>query len=133
MAEPTSSPSPSSPAAVVGQARALWGKLPGRARLAAVAVVVVVLGAIGYLALASDGPTWQPVAQQLSPEDVNELSNVLSSHAIPNRLGAGGKTIEVPPDKLAEARVAAAAAGLPRGGVGFELFEGASLGQSSFA
>jgi flagellar M-ring protein FliF len=66
-------------------------------------------------------------------EDASELSTVLAGRGIPQRVGAGGRTVLVPAERLAEARLAAASAGLPRGGVGFELFEGASLGQSSFA
>ena len=120
MSEPTTSSALSSPAALASQARAMWGKLPDRARFAAIAIVVGVLGAIAWLTLGHHDDAWAPVAQQLSPDDAAELSAVLSSHAIPSRVAGAGKIIEVPADRLPEARVAAAAAGLPRGGVGFE-------------
>jgi flagellar M-ring protein FliF len=118
---------------LVSQLRGLWQKMPRLARLGGVAVIVVVLGAVLWTTFGTTTESWQAVARELPPEDASELSTLLAGRGIPQRIGAGGKSVEVPADRLAEARLAAASAGLPRGGVGFELFEGVSLGQSSFA
>ncbi len=115
------------------QLRAIWHKMPKLARAAAGAGIALVLGAVLWMSLSGSGAPWQAVTQEMTPEDASELSTVLAGRGIPQRIGAGGRTVEVPASRVAEARLAAAAAGLPRGGVGFELFEGVSLGQSSFA
>jgi flagellar M-ring protein FliF len=49
------------------------------------------------------------------------------------RLASGGSTILVPSDKVAEARLQMASAGLPKSGrIGFELFDKANFGASEF-
>ena len=49
------------------------------------------------------------------------------------RLADNGSTILVPSDKVAEARLQMAAAGLPKSGrIGFELFDKANFGASEF-
>ncbi len=118
---------------MTGQAQALWGRLPKGARVGAIAIVVVILGAVAWTSLRTPESGWKPVAQRMSPEDTSELAALLESRGIATRIPEGGQSVEVPTERLAEARVAATGAGLPRGGVGFELFEGASLGQTSFA
>ncbi len=126
-------PTPNPAQQLTRQVRAQWQQMPRPARLGGIAIAIVVLGAAAWMGLAGGGDAWRPVVVSLPPEDASELSAVLASRGIPQRIGAGGRSVEVPEARLAEARVAAAAAGLPRGGVGFELFEGVSLGQSSFA
>lgn len=130
MADPTPAPSPL--VAIASQARALWQRLPGRARVVAIATVVAIVGGLAVLALRPGPGPWQPVVEQIAPADAAELGALLAAHDIPHRFGKRGR-IEVPAGELAAARVVAASAGLPRGGVGFELFDGVKLGQSSFA
>jgi flagellar M-ring protein FliF len=134
MPEPTPpAPSPTSPAALAGQAVALWRRLPARGRAAAIAAVVAIVGVVGFLWLRPGPEPWPTVVEQLTPIDATELAATLAQRGIPHRLGPDGRSIEVPSTRLAEARVAAASAGLPRRGVGFELFDRVKLGQSSFA
>ncbi len=127
-------PPPTTPTRELGsQLRTQWQRMPRTARLGGVVVAAVVLGLVAWTALRAGDESWKEVATAMPPEDAAELSSVLAGRGIPQRIGADGKSVMVPRERLAEARLAAAAAGLPRGGVGFELFEGVSLGQSSFA
>ncbi len=126
-------PTSSTAAQLTSQLGAQWRRMPRSGRLVGFALVLVVLGTVVYLSVAGGGDGWRPVATSMPPEDASELSAVLAGRGIPQRIAGGGRTVEVPAARLAEARLAAASAGLPRGGVGFELFEGISLGQSSFA
>lgn len=129
-------PTPPAPrpglAQVVTQARALWGKVPRIAKAGAIALAVVVLGGVAWLSLRAPGGTWEALVDHGTPEDIAELSGVLDGRGIPHKSTDAGLTLQVPPERLAEARIIAAAAGLPRSGVGFELFDGSPLGQSSF-
>lgn len=131
MAEPT--PPPTNPLlAIASQARALWQRLPSRARLGAIATVVGIVGVIAFLALRPGPGPWRPVAERLTPADASELSSVLAERGIAHRLGRNGTTVEVPAAQVAQALAAARAANVPHGGVGFELFDGTKLGRSDF-
>ena len=132
MADPT--PPPTNPlAAIASQGRALWQRLPSRARIGAIATLVGIVGLVAFLALRPGPGPWRPVAERLTPADASELASALDARGIPHRLGRGGASVEVPASQLTSARAAAMAAGLPRGGVGFELFDGVKLGRSDFA
>ena len=119
------------PAAVATQLRALWGRQPRRRQALAVAVVLGIAGVIAYSTLAHHAEPWTAVAEGGSPEDAQEIYAVLAGRNLPVRLHDG--KVEVASERLEEARAIAAGAGLPHTGKGLELFDGSSLGQSSFA
>ncbi len=137
MAPPVDPPTPP-PGASAGAAQALaqlgalWRRAPRAGRVAALAVAAVVLAGVAWIAVGRGGERWTTLVEGTSREDAAELIGVLDARGIPVRLRDGGRTVQVPDAQAATARVTAAAAGLPRGGTGFELFDGQSLGQSSF-
>jgi len=118
------------PSAVVSQLKELWAAQSRGRKLLALAVALGIAGFILVTRLMNGSSEWAAVADGASPEDNQELLSVLEQRAMPVRL-ANGK-VEVHTDKLEQARAIAAAAGLPRAGKGFELFDGSHLGQSSF-
>lgn len=129
-------PNPNSSASaqqIVTQLRGLWARMPRLARLGAVVAIAVVVGAVAWTSLAPGGEPWVAVSTSMPAEDAAELSAVLSGRGIPHRTAAGGQRVEVPAERLTEARVAASAAGLPRGGKGMEIFDDVKLGMSSKA
>jgi flagellar M-ring protein FliF len=76
---------------------------------------------------------WQYAFTNLTPEDSAEAASALKAANVPFRLEAGGSALAVPGQKVHDARLLLAAAGLPRGGgVGFELFDRGDLGVSEF-
>ena len=117
--------------AMLTQLRDLWTRQSKRRKTAAFAVVLGVLGWVGYTTLAHHTDAWVAVADGASPDDSQEMYAMLQSRSIPARLHEG--KVEVPEDCADEARAAAASSGLPHSGKGFELFDGNNLGQSSFA
>ncbi len=129
-------PPPANPGAaakqVVAQLRTLWIKAPRPARFGGVAVLALVIGAIAYLTLAPGPAPWVAVSGSMSHDDVVELSGLLASRNIPQRVDGAGKSVEVPPDRLIEARMIASAAGLPRGGTGLESFDKTAFGRTRF-
>ena len=122
---------PTGAAAVLAQLKELWARQSRNRKLLAVGVAVAIAGIVAYATLVPHEPPWTTVAEGSSPDDAQELLSVLESRNLPVRLHEG--KVEVATDRLQEARVIAAGAGIPHTGKGLELFDGSSLGQSSFA
>ncbi|HEY0192634.1 MAG TPA: flagellar basal-body MS-ring/collar protein FliF [Kofleriaceae bacterium] len=118
-------------AAVLSQSRALWGRQSRGRKLGAIAAVLGIAGVIAATTLIPKTEPWTSISENASPEDVNELYSVLQGRQLPVRLKDG--KLEVATGRADEARAIAAGAGLPHAGKGLEIFDGASLGQSSFA
>lgn len=122
---------PTGPAAVLAQLKELWGRQARSRKLLALGVVLAIAGVIAVATLSKHAEPWTAIAEGSSPEDAQELMAVLSGRNLPVRMNAG--KVEVASDRIDEARAIAASAGMPRTGKGLELFDGSSLGQSSFA
>ena len=76
----------------------------------------------------------QPAFSRLSTTDAAAISEALRTAKIPFQIADAGSTILVPATSLAEARVAAGAAGITTDGSakGFELFDKGGFGMSEF-
>jgi flagellar M-ring protein FliF len=101
-------------------------KALGPARLAAMGAVA--LGMLALLAmLVLRGTGSDQMALLYADMDLREAGQVteqLTAHHIPYRLGGGGTQILVPSDQVPDARLMLARDGLPSGGsVGYELFD----------
>jgi flagellar M-ring protein FliF len=69
----------------------------------------------------------------LASTDASAVIDWLKDQKIPFRIEDGGRAIEIPADKVYEARLNLAGAGLPQGGgVGFEIFDKQSFGMTDF-
>ena len=97
-----------------------------------IVALVAVIGVVAFFYLKPVNTGWTPVLAKVSPADAVELGAALDGKGIPHQFADAGATIEVPNERIGEARVVAQAAGLPHVGDGFELFEHQSMGQSSF-
>jgi flagellar M-ring protein FliF len=77
---------------------------------------------------------FHPAYTGLSPEDAGAVTAKLREQGIEYRLDESGGTVKVASDKVAEARLRLASAGLPKTGrIGFELFDNTNLGLTEFA
>lgn len=93
-------------------------------------LAVVMAGVVAALARSGD---YQYAFTNLTQEDSTEAGGILKTSAIPFRIEANGTALAVPADKVYDARILLATAGLPRGaGIGFELFDRGDLGVSEF-
>lgn len=108
--------------------------LPAGVRIALIAGGVIALALAGGVGvLARSGGEYQYAFTNLSQEDATEAAGMLKTAGIPYRTEANGSALAVPTDKVYDARILLATAGLPRGGgVGFELFDRGDLGVSEF-
>ena len=69
----------------------------------------------------------------LASNDASSVIDWLKDQKIPYRIEDGGRAIHIPADKVYEARLNLAGAGLPQGGgVGFEIFDKQSFGMTDF-
>jgi len=104
-------------------------------RIVGLVLVLAVVGAIAYAVSAGGGEHMEYAFSSLTPEDSAEAAAQLKAAGIPFRLEANGAALAVPGDKVYDARLLLAAAGLPRGSAGlagFELFDRGDLGISEF-
>jgi flagellar M-ring protein FliF len=97
--------------------------------------LVAILTAVGIFAFTrwrreSD---FRPLYTAMAPEDAAGVVQKLRETGVEYRLGENGASVLVPSAKLAESRLALAAAGLPKTGrIGFELFDKSNFGATDF-
>jgi len=99
-------------------------------------VLVVALAGAGIYALArwQKEKDFRPLYTGLSPEDAGAVVQRLKESGTDYRLSEDGRTVLAPSGRVAELRLAMAAAGLPRNGrIGFELFDKTKFGATEFS
>ena len=114
------------------QAGALWKKQSARRRTVLIVALLAVAGVVAFFYLKPVNTGWTAVLSRVAPEDAVELGAALDGKGIPHQFADAGATIEVPNERIGEARIVAQAAGLPHVGDGMELFDHQTMGQSSF-
>jgi flagellar M-ring protein FliF len=106
---------------------------PPRRRLALVGTGAVTMALVLGLAWWVQRPVMRPLFTNLSSEDAGSIVAALREQKVEYELEDGGRAVLVPADKLYDLRLTLATRGLPEGGgVGFELFDKQSLGQTDF-
>src|SRR5579871_3277464 len=75
------------------------------------------------IALWWHGPSYSLLYANLATEDQAQITQALDSAQIPYRLQPGSNSIEVPAERLSDARLKLAGQGLPEGGGGFSTME----------
>ncbi len=100
-------------------------------------LLLVLLG--GTVAALYAGYNWsqqgemQVLFSNLTPEDSGAIVTKLKEQKVPYSIAGNGGTILVPSDKVHELRLLMATQSLPQGGgVGFEIFDRTSVGQTDF-
>jgi flagellar M-ring protein FliF len=93
----------------------------------------LVLVGVLTLALVMGRTAYEPVFSGLEPRDQEAVIQHLRENNIPYRADSAANAIMVPAANVYEARIALAARGIPTGGVvGFERFDNARVGRTSF-
>jgi flagellar M-ring protein FliF len=118
---------------LLAQVRRFWSALtPGR-RVSLLAVVGVTIAAFIGIALYLVRDDFRPLVSNVSVEETQAIGKLLREQNIPTRLSPGGNGLLIPAERLDEARLAVATAGLAQGaGAGFELFDQSDIGMTSF-
>jgi flagellar M-ring protein FliF len=103
------------------------GFTPGQKAVTVAAVLGAVLVAVLFVAL-SGKPTYSVLFSGLQGQDAAKITQQLTSDHVSYQLEDGGSTILVPSNDVSQARLAAAATGLPsQGTVGLSLLTKAGL------
>jgi flagellar M-ring protein FliF len=117
----------------MNQFKQIYDRLSWAQRIWIVVAVVAVIGGLSYANHWNEEKDFKPLFTGLADEDAGQLVTKLREAGVEYRLANGGSTILVPSDKVAEARLQMASAGLPKSGrIGFELFDKANFGASEF-
>jgi flagellar M-ring protein FliF len=112
---------------LLAQMREFWSGLGFARRALLVLATVGVIATVGSFAYLSGTP-YVNVYRDLDIAEVGAMRTALTAQNVPNELSADGTAIRVPAERLAEARVALATAGLPsRGGKGLDIFDESSF------
>jgi flagellar M-ring protein FliF len=117
----------------IAMAQLWWGKLSPTARLGtSVLGGLLVLGIIGAKVIGSRDP-FQVLYTDLQAEEARGVAKALGEQKINHIMSADNTTVSVPASEVARARMELAKAGLPGSSVvGFEKFDSATLGMSSY-
>jgi flagellar M-ring protein FliF len=117
---------------LLAQSREYWAGLGLARRILIVMATIGAIVAVGLVAYLST-PTYVAVYRDLAPDEAGAMRTTLTGQNIPVQLSTDGTAVLVPQERLAEAKVALAGAGLPtRGGKGYELFDETSLMTTPF-
>ncbi len=107
--------------------------LPVATKLKLALGVVGLIAVLAALAMWTSRGDYRVLYANLSEKDGGAIIAQLSQMNIPYRHADGGNAILVPADKVHDARLKLASAGLPKGSViGFELMDNAKFGQTQF-
>lgn len=111
--------------------RRLWDQLTWVQRGAIIGISVLTLGAVYFLFMWANAPSYAVLFSGLSSSDAGAITAQLDSAKVPYQLTNGGTTIMVPQAQVDSERIKLANAGLPASGVvGFSIFDKTSPFQS---
>src|SRR5262252_990811 len=110
-----------------------FGAQPPARRVALLATAVGSVALVLGIAWWVQQPLYRPLFTNLSPEDAAAIVEALKGQKVSYQIEDGGRAVLVPAERLYELRLTLASKGLPEGGgVGFELFDRQTLGQTDF-
>ena len=115
--------------------RELWNRYDNRHRYAFIGgIIALVLAIAGISFWYGNKPEYVPLYTNLEMKDAGDVVNSLKETGVPYELveDKRGSTILVPATQVHNLRLDLAAAGLPRGNKGFELFDDSKLGVTEF-
>jgi len=115
------------------QLRTLFAGLSLKQRISIIAAALAVIaGIVGFVHWRHEGD-FRPLYTSMAPEDSAGVVQKLRETGVEYRVSENGTAVMVPTEKLAESRLALAAAGLPKTGrIGFELFDKSNFGATEY-
>ncbi|MGB9712794.1 MAG: flagellar basal-body MS-ring/collar protein FliF [Dissulfurimicrobium hydrothermale] len=120
------------PQEALEQIKKLSQNLTLRQKVVAASVVALAFAVFGVIFFIANRPVYKPLYSDLSPQDAAEITAWLKKESVPYQLYNDGTAIRVPEEKVYDVRLSLAGAGLPRGSVGFEIFDLTNLGVTDF-
>ncbi len=106
-----------------GRLQSVWGGMNQGQKMLFILLTTVLVAGIATVFLYSGKPDYAPVFSSSDPAESGKVVDSLKELGIPYRLSQGGTRVEVPQDRVYEARMQLAQKGLPSKGSGFELLD----------
>lgn len=121
------------PGTPLGQLLDRWNQIPRARQIALGSIVAAAIVVFYFVFTMSSKPNLVTAYTGLAPEDSAAMADQLGKDGIPYEVGGGGSTISVPANRVSEARIKLAQAGLGQGGgVGLEIFDKTNFGATDF-
>jgi flagellar M-ring protein FliF len=119
---------------LMNQLARIWNAL-SRSQQVSLILAPILIGAASLALLKwKREANFRVLYSSLAPEDAAAVTGKIKEAGIEYRFDETGATVLVPSERLADARLALAGAGMPKTGrIGFELFDRNNLGASDFA
>ncbi|MDP9054943.1 MAG: flagellar M-ring protein FliF [Acidobacteriota bacterium] len=112
----------------------IWTSLSRAQQISLILIPLAVCASVLGLLKWRHDTNFRVLYSGLAPEDASAVTQKIREAGIEFRLDEMGASVLVPAQRVADARLALAGAGLPRSGrIGFELFDRTNLGASDFA
>jgi len=111
-----------------------WARL-GKTQKIVVASTIAAVFLLSSIVLVvnSRGPKYETLWSNVDPQDGGAIVSELERQSIPYKITDGGRTIQVPSDRVYKTRLSLASLGLPSSGiVGFESIGGSSIWATDF-
>jgi len=116
------------------QLLAIWEQLGISQRVTVVLSGLALVTALGFIVFYTSRGDYALLFGRLGPEEAGKVVQSLDEQSIPYKVGEGGGSIFVPRDLVHKTRMTLASEGIPKsGGVGYELFDKPTFGQSDMA
>lgn len=107
-------------------------EIPLSRKIATFAIVFLVVAGVGSIFLWANKAEQKVLLNNLMPEDTAEIVQKLKDLKIPYTLERNESVILVPENRIHDARLGLAESGLPKSGVGFEIFDKTDFGTTEF-
>jgi flagellar M-ring protein FliF len=112
----------------------IWTSLSRTQQISLILIPLAVCASVFGLLKYRHDTNFRVLYSGLAPEDASAVTQKIREAGIEFKLDETGASVLVPTQRIADARLALAGAGLPRSGrIGFELFDRTNLGASDFA
>ncbi len=112
----------------------IWASLSRAQQISLVLIPALLIAAAYGFARWKHDSGFRTLYSGLAPEDASVVVQKIREAGIEYKLDETGASVLVPADRIADARLALAGAGLPKTGrIGFEIFDRNNLGASDFA
>jgi flagellar M-ring protein FliF len=112
----------------------IWTSLSRTQQISLILIPLAVCASVFGLLKYRHDTNFRVLYSGLAPEDAAAVTQKIREAGIEFKLDETGASVLVPTQRIADARLALAGAGLPRSGrIGFELFDRTNLGASDFA
>ncbi len=115
------------------QAKQFWLSLSLWRQIGLILATVLLVGGMSVVVYLVSLPDYRVLYSGLSLEDAQAIAAKLQEKGVSYRLSVGGTTVQVPADKLQQAKLDLAADGLPgKSDKGFGMFDEQSIGATPF-